>query len=98
MKKPIQKCWTFPSTSNPSKHYETLLYEDGSTSCNCPGWTRRVDPQGRRSCRHTRAVDMGTADMECVGTHGYNPTPVTPMDFPEEEKKKTPVVRKIKWR
>jgi hypothetical protein len=44
--------------------YETLLYSDGTTSCDCPGWTRRcVD--GVRTCKHVRAIEAGTADDEC---------------------------------
>jgi hypothetical protein len=59
--KAIAKVWTMPSSSNFCT-YETLLYSDGSTSCNCPGWVRRVTVTGGRSCKHTRMVDMGIAD------------------------------------
>ena len=58
--KKIAKAWKFESSSG-SKLYETLLYSDGSTSCDCPGWTRRSE----RSCKHTRSVQMGSADNEC---------------------------------
>lgn len=54
---PIAKAWTFASSSNPSKKYETLQHEDGTITCNCPGWTKRAE----RSCKHTRAVEMGSA-------------------------------------
>ena len=73
MKKPIHRVWTFPSGSNPNIEYETLQYADGSTSCGCPGWTRRVAADGSRSCKHTRYVDMGTADQHCRATHSYQP-------------------------
>jgi len=63
--KQITRVWTFASDSNPNVEYETLQYTDGSTSCNCKGWTRRVAPDGSRSCKHTRSVDMGTADDHC---------------------------------
>jgi len=53
---PPVKCITTPSSSNPNKVYETLVYQDGSVSCNCPGWTRRVAPDGSRSCKHTVKV------------------------------------------
>jgi hypothetical protein len=57
------KSWWFPSETNPNKPpYETMLNEDESLSCNCMGWTRRVDRSGRRSCRHTRLVESGAAD------------------------------------
>lgn len=69
-----KKVWAFESSSG-SKIYHTILHTDGAVSCDCPGWTRRVAPDGSRSCKHTRAVDMGTADMECVGT---------PVDYSEK--------------
>ena len=71
MNKPIQRVWTFASGSNPDVEYQTLQYADGSTSCNCQGWTRRVAANGSRSCKHTRAVDLGTADRTCTATHDY---------------------------
>lgn len=64
----IAKCWTFNSSSGRGT-YQTLLYADGSTSCDCPGWCRRVAADGSRSCKHTRSVLMGTADRECQMMH-----------------------------
>ena len=64
----IAKCWTFASSSGGGR-YQTLLYADGSTSCDCPGWCRRVAADGSRSCKHTRAVLMGTADRDCESRH-----------------------------
>ncbi len=71
MNKNISKVWTFSSDSNPSVQYETLQFADGTTSCNCKGWTRRVAADGSRSCKHTRCVDMGTADNQCNAAHDY---------------------------
>jgi hypothetical protein len=71
MNKNIAQVWTFPSDSNPNVNYETLQYEDGATSCNCKGWTRRVAADGSRSCKHTRYVDMGIADQHCTASHNY---------------------------
>ena len=71
MNNKITRVWTFVSDSNPSLQYETLEYSDGSTSCNCKGWTRRVAADGSRSCKHTRLVDMGRADQHCIATHNY---------------------------
>jgi hypothetical protein len=71
MNKQISRVWTFASDSNPDIEYETLQYEDGATSCSCKGWCRRVAPDGSRSCKHTRWVDMGTADNHCRATHNY---------------------------
>lgn len=108
MNKTIAKAWTFESSSS-SKTYETLLYTDGTTSCNCPGWTRRA----QRTCKHTRAVDMGLADSQCVSSHDYTgqtptpqPQPVQPVAAtPTPKKKKAQpkktkkgVVRKISWK
>ena len=67
----ISKCWTFVS-SRGDRRYQTLLYADGSTSCDCPGWCRRVAGDGSRSCRHTRSVLMGSADRECESIHDYH--------------------------
>ena len=57
-------------SSSSSTRYEALLYEDGSTSCNCPGWTRRCThgPGGIaiRSCKHTRSIDMGRAADDAI--------------------------------
>ena len=75
MNKKISKVWTFASNSNPNVEYETLQYADGTTSCNCKGWTRRVAPDGSCSCKHTRSVDMGTADRQCKATYSYEPQP-----------------------
>ena len=71
MKKSIATIWYFTSKTNPDKVYETLQYVDGTTSCNCPGWCRRTDENGNRSCKHTRSVTMGTADSECDRMHTY---------------------------
>ncbi len=75
MNKQIIRVWTFASDSNSSVEYETLQYTDGTCSCNCKGWTRRVAADGSRSCKHTRLVDMGTADANCIATHNYEQQP-----------------------
>jgi len=80
-----KKVWAFESSSG-SKIYHTILHTDGVVSCDCPGWTRRVAPDGSRSCKHTRAVDMGTADMECVGT----PVDYSDKNKPTPQKEKKP--------
>lgn len=68
--KSIAKVWTFPSSSS-NKTYQALLYSDGSTSCDCPGWTRRVATDGTRSCKHTRNIDLNRADEEATDFHEY---------------------------
>lgn len=80
MDKKVAKCWWFKSNSNPNKTYETLQYVDGSTSCNCMGWTRggkRLDANGNRTCTHTRKVDAGIADQECTKSLVYEQTAQT---------------------
>jgi hypothetical protein len=72
----IIKVWTFKSDSNPDKSYETLQYDDESTSCNCMGWTRRVAADGSRTCKHTRLVDQGLADGEAVSFKDYGSSKV----------------------
>jgi len=74
----ITQVWTFPSNSG-NAIYETLQYSDGSTSCNCKGWTMlRKNAGGIRSCRHTRMVDMNTANDFCLKHRDYraDSTPV----------------------
>jgi hypothetical protein len=71
MNNPIQQVWTFASDSNPDVEYQTLQYANGSTSCNCMGWTRRIAADGSRSCKHTRWVDLGMADRRCTATKEY---------------------------
>jgi hypothetical protein len=104
----IAKSWLFGSKSNPkATPHETLQYVDGSTSCNCSGWTKRVADDGSRSCRHTRLVDMGRADAECISYHDYvehQTAQNAGVEIPKAKKpakvKDTPpamVVRKIKW-
>ncbi len=51
----VVAAWATASTHGAAL-YETVLYADGSLSCNCPGW---VYPRnGRtRTCRHTRTYE-----------------------------------------
>ena len=67
--KNIAQAWTFKSSGN-GGFYQTLLYVDATTSCDSPGWTRRCK-NGQRTCKHTRSVDMHTADEQCVRTVRY---------------------------
>jgi hypothetical protein len=111
MIKSIAKMWYFPSSKDPNKTYETLQYEDGSTSCQCRGWINRVAPDGSRSCTHTRRVDAGQAGVPAVdytagklvqSTVSKKPAvqvkalKVKPAPEPESDKK-IPTVRHIQW-
>lgn len=70
MSEKISKAWTFKSSSG-TKRYQTLQYADGTTSCDCPGWTRRAGVNNERSCKHTRSVLMGQADAEALSKMDY---------------------------
>jgi hypothetical protein len=43
----------YPSGSSPGKSYTVCEVSDGTTSCDCMGWTRR-NPPGGRTCKHTQ--------------------------------------------
>lgn len=43
----------YPSGSNANKSYTVCEVSDGTTSCDCMGWTRR-NPPGGRTCKHTQ--------------------------------------------
>lgn len=100
--KAVAKVWTFESSSS-SKTYETLQYIDGSTSCNCPGWTRRVAADGTRSCKHTRWVDQNLADANCVARKDYTQNQTGSKKAVAKPKKTPPTKttkqtgRKIQW-
>ncbi len=85
--KPILKVWTFRSDSNRQTEYPTLQHVDGSTSCNCAGWTRRVADNGSRPCKHTRWVDLGTAARHCSAFPDYAIQPSTPTSNQHAQRK-----------
>ena len=98
MDKKIVKMWKFKSESNPNKIYETLQYSDGTTSCGCPGWTRRAE----RTCKHTRSIAAGTADMEAMAAVVLDTSQASNLQKQTEKKVKTKFVsvptRKVLWR
>lgn len=70
---------TFPSSSNPNNSYTVNVAGNGQMSCNCPGWTRRVQSDGSRSCKHTKAVeqDRSTIASSTVAPPAVTVKPVT---------------------
>ena len=48
---------SYPSKSDPTKGYNVCEVSDGTTSCDCMGWTRR-NPPGGRTCRHTQDYEL----------------------------------------
>lgn len=73
MTKEIASVWIFRSESSAGKEYETLQYADGTTSCNCPGWRfkKKTTATGDRTCKHTREIDLGTADRHASNKIEY---------------------------
>ena len=63
MKTPVNKVWAFPS-SHGATVYEAIMREDGTISCDCPGWVYRRE----RECKHTRMIAEGRADQYLVNS------------------------------
>ena len=57
-KKTVIRSFQFRSSSNPSLIHTTLLYADGSASCNCKGWANHVASDGSRNCKHLIAAGI----------------------------------------
>lgn len=85
--------WVFES-SDGTKTYQTLKWSDGSTSCDCAGWTRRVavkiganGPEKVRTCKHVRMVIAGCASEYCLKN-----SDLTVMDTAQQSDSVPPVV------
>jgi len=65
----ILTCYVFASESDCKRLYQTLVYDNGSLSCSCKGWTFKRSVT--RSCRHTRLVEAGLADRQCLSRKDY---------------------------
>jgi hypothetical protein len=72
MKSDIAAVWLFESSSAPGKVYQTLLYVDGTTSCECPGW--KFKRATVRTCKHVRFVALGQADAHAKSFKRYSET------------------------
>ena len=53
---------TFRSSSNGRVWYRVNRDENGALSCTCPGWCRKVGPDGSRTCKHVVKVLEHEAD------------------------------------
>jgi len=67
---------SYPSKSDPTKGYNVCEVSDGSTSCDCMGWTRR-NPPGGRTCKHTQDYELTLrADWNAVNNGTLAPSVV----------------------
>ena len=64
----MAKTWTFASDSNPNRTFTTTLRDDGTRHCTCHG--AKMLANGSMSCKHTRLIDQGMADEECISSSG----------------------------
>lgn len=73
MSKEIATLFVFASESTPGKSYQTLVYIDGSMSCDCPGWKfkKKTTADGERTCRHLRDIESGLANQHAIKTVEY---------------------------
>lgn len=66
------------ASSKGDKTYQTLVLENGTVSCDCPGWTKRC-VGGVRTCKHTRLVEAGCGQQHCLKfidkSNGKSPWP-----------------------
>lgn len=73
MSKEIATLFIFCSESNPAKSYQTLVYVDGSTSCDCPAWIYKLKcSAGQRTCKHLRWVDAGLGNQHAQKVVEYS--------------------------
>lgn len=71
------QAWASPSSRGVTC-YETIVYTDGSTSCDCPGWIY-ARKGGTRTCKHIRALEPEILDaLERARRPRPRRTPVTP--------------------
>ncbi len=67
----------YPSKSGSGKTYTLCEVNDGSTSCDCMGWTRR-NPPGGRTCKHTQDYET-TLRADWQASAGGSPAPMPPV-------------------
>lgn len=82
------KIYNFRSQSTPEKTYETRLWSEGKMTCNCPGWTRRTQPDGQRLCVHTRLVSAGNAESDPLFVNRYSIPDYIPGFYPTQRQPK----------
>lgn len=97
MTKQISKTFFFSSDSDPDRTYQTLLYDNGETSCDCRGWVFKRG--GTRSCRHTRFVEAGLGERHAIRVIGSSkPSTVVQVRGAGFATSDTGVGRKFNWR
>lgn len=82
--KTIVTLYVFASESTAGREYQTLLYSDGTTSCECPGWRykKKTLPDGSRTCRHIRDIDAGLAARHALRVVEYAVSATRPKQQP----------------
>ncbi len=60
-------------SSNKRTIYSAIKYADGTSSCDCPGWT--MHSKSGRGCKHSREVEAMTASRDDTGK-AVQPAPV----------------------
>jgi hypothetical protein len=93
MKKRVISAWANASTHGVTT-YETLLWEDGTMSCNCPGWIYHG-----RSCKHvTRlATEASKIFQKKLPRHFDREASVEHRDVQFEEERKERTGRLIRF-
>ena len=78
---------SYPSSSSEKKRYTVCEVSDGTTSCDCMGWTRR-NPPGGRNCKHTRDYEIYLrATWQTAGgslANRFTGNPAAAPDIPNE--------------
>jgi hypothetical protein len=59
---PVARLVTY--SSDQFTRYTATRWEDGTTSCNCPGWTRGEPKSDFRGCKHSKRVATMTEDLD----------------------------------
>ena len=66
--------YTFHGNDGFTVHTATL-WEDGTSSCNCPRWGKSIDRFGNRSCVHSERAATLTENIDETGAQPDLPSP-----------------------
>ena len=85
---------SYPSKSDPTKGYNVCEVNDGTTSCDCMGWTRR-NPPGGRTCKHTQDYEACLRDDPDTPHATFAPEPVVQAGTREKGGSLTDLLKKL---